>query len=819
METPLIFPLISLIGGIVLSFKSQIEFSVIVGALFASFLVILLSRYLNRPLLSLLSVFAGFFFLGLLTYHLHFYSEVPANHVVNFVSNEKIALEGVVSEIPLFTSERTEFVLSASYIYNQNGQPMPVQGKVFAVGPPNMSVDYGHYVHLKTRLRKPTNFENPGRFDYAKFLFHRGITVRCTLNRETDYVVIRKVNTSRFMGLLSEARRNLRELINQRVRPPNSAIIQALILGDTKEIPPQIRDKFNATGVSHILAISGFHVGIVTIVSFYLFRSLLSISPYLLLRFDVKKISLTFAMLPVVVYTAIAGAKVTVIRASLMIILFILAAFLGRLRDIYNVLFMAALIILLVAPHSLFESSFQLSFVAVLSIVYLTNRIMAFIPIPTQNSESPRVVQRMVHSGRTFLSVTIAATLGTMPLLLYHFQRLPLVGIPANLVVVPILGLITVPLCLFVLFTYPFSTSLASIFLDLAAWFVDKSLLLVDFFSALPSASLFIPPPKLVDVILLYIVIIGFTKTMDLYKEGNTSKMRCRFALLLTILFIAIFVFHYTNPLLKTNRNGSLRITVLDVGQGNSVLITTPEGKHILLDGGGYHKSHFDIGRSVVVPYLLHSGITSLDVVALSHPHPDHYGGLLYVVENFPVKEFWYNGDEVDDEMFHILKTTVVKKKLYVRILKEQRTFFEFGGISIRVLNPSADSDEGTINDRALVFQLLFKDCSVFLPSDISQEVEKRIVYEHPDIRASVLVVSHHGSHHATSDELLKTLKPKIAIISTGRDNPFGFPHVETLTRLAERGVRVLRTDLHGAVTITSDGSGVDVETYKKEVE
>lgn len=817
MKTPLILPLISLIAGIIVSSAWNIGVSVIVGALCFSFVVVLFARFSNRPLFSLSALSVGFFSLGLLTYHLHFPGDVPENHVVNFVGKEKCIVEGVIRELPTFTSERTEFVLHACYIYRPGEEPVPVQGKVLVVGPPGMDVDYGQYLRIIARLRKPASFENPGSFDYTRFLYHRGILVRCTLNRETDYLVIREVSSGYFMKVLSGTRKKLRELINQNVKSPSSGIIQALILGDTRDIPPAVRDKFNATGTSHILAISGFHVGVVTLVSFYLFRSLLYVYPYLLLRFDVKKISLLLAVLPVVVYTAIAGAKVTVIRASLMIILFVLAAFLGRIRDLYNVLFLAALLILLVAPHSLFEPSFQLSFTAVFSIVFLTPRITRLLPFPSESDEFSVVVRKMVQGVRTFLSVIIAATLGTLPLVLYHFQRFSLVSVSANLLIVPVLGFVSVPICLFVLLAYPFSTSVSTFLLECTEWFIDRALVLVEFFSTLPSASRFIPQPGICDVVLLYTVIFGFAKTLEFHTRGGDAKKEFRFVLFATVFFFLMFVVHYSYPLLKKKDTGLLRITVLDVGQGTSILINTPEGKSILLDGGGYRQGHFDAGKSIVIPYLLHKGITCLNVVALSHPHPDHYGGLIYTVENFPVKEFWYNGDDdVEEEMYHLLRDTVTKKKIPVRILKKQGEPFEFGGVNIWVLNPPADFEGETINDRSLVLHLTFRNTSVFLPADISQEVEKRLVAEHPDMRASVLVVSHHGSHHATSDELLKTLRPELAVISAGRDNTFGFPHEETIKRLVGRGIKVLRTDLHGAVTITLDGSGVKVETYRK---
>ncbi|MCX7635656.1 MAG: DNA internalization-related competence protein ComEC/Rec2, partial [Syntrophales bacterium] len=467
------------------------------------------------------------------------------------------------------------------------------------------------------------------------------------------------------------------------------------------------------------------------------------------------------------------------------------------LRDMYNTVAFAGLVILVINPYALFDISFQLSFVGLLSIIFITPRLLSLFPSPPSH---PPLLHRVLAQLRSFIAVTVAASLGTMPLIIFHFHRVSVIALAANLVVVPILGILAIPLGMAVVFIAPFSSILALPFLHAAGFLADGSIALVRFFASVPYGSTWVSAPRLWEIIVAYVFIFAVVRLIEI---RGTPHGQVRKVYIIVACFAALTLF--VNSLYveyKARNRGIMTVTAIDVGQGASALVVGPHGGALLIDGGGFYDDRFDIGRYVVAPYLRQKGISTLEAVVLTHPHPDHFAGLTYILEHFTVRSFWTNGHRTEGEPFARLMETVARKAIPVEALHEGSAPREIDGISIRVFNPSALRLAEDANDASLVTLFTFRGTEVLFCGDISAAVEERIITNHPEVRATVLFVPHHGSRHATSPKFLDTVRPRIAVVSAGRANVFGLPHPETIRRLRQRGIAIYRTDLHGAITL-----------------
>jgi competence protein ComEC len=863
MTRPITPLLIALIMGISFSNLFPIPDTHIQFCLVSVLLVILLvSIKKNRHRILYPLLLFSFFLAGILETNIYIYPHIRNDHIKNFISNEKVTMEGMICDNPQVSPDKTELIVS-SYRVLRNGEYLPVSGRLLLSIKGSCRFHYGDVIRFTSRLRIPKNFENPGGFDYEKYLRFKGILLRGFINDASGIVVLRSEAGNSLRTWLERFRERVRQSILETAPDTEGKIIQAMILGDQKEIPKETMDKFNRTGTIHIIAISGFNIGIVAVFSLFVFRLFLKSSEYLLLRWNMVTISTFSAILVVILYTFIAGSGISVVRASIMVVLFMIAILINRERDLFNTLTIAAFLILIVSPTSLFDISFQLSFAAVASLLFLMPRLTALLPMPLSLDSSRLTgkawlvfnMNKALRALILFFFASLTATLGTLPLIILYFNRLSLITLAANLLVVPILGIIAIPFCLLIVLAVPISSTLTHLIVQISGLLVRISLYIVDELAALSWSSVYVTTPTFLEIGAFYLLLMSLGFCLDSSKNKRESLPPRRMVFVWKIIFVFVlffFIFNGTLTHFRALRTDKLVFTAIDVGQGSSILIRFPGGKRMLVDGGGFFDESFDVGKYVLAPFLWHEKINRIDTVVLTHPHPDHLQGLLFILENFQVREVWTNGDELDSVLYLSFLQSLHDRGAVLKVSSDFTPEIDVSGVKIRILNPQGASnniraaspsllpadnetmDAGPghptipamtvkkrsrlsdeMNDRSLVMQLSFGGRTFLLPGDISEEAEWRLVKSTVDLRSDVLFVPHHGGFRSSTSTFLDKVSPQIAVVSCGKDNIFRLPHPDVIRRYERLQSRIYRTDRDGAITISTNGNDLRAQTFR----
>ena len=763
----------------------------------------------NRSTLRTAAILLLFWLLGVLFIHVHLRPHFPPNHIFHYARQGRLTLEGLLSRRPVSSPGRTRLSLKVEKIFLPDGF-IRAQGNVLiTVKEYRGKLRYGDRVRLITRLNHPRNFNNPGGFNYRRFLACKGIWVTGYLQKDTGIATIGRGKGNGFFQLIEAWRDRIRALLDQSVPTETRGIMKALILGEREEIPQRVKEEFIVAGVAHIIAISGLHMGIIALVIFSLAKWSLRWSETIALTLDIHKFAAAVTIPPLVLYTFIAGARIPTIRAAIMIVIYLVSILLDRQRNLYNTLGVAALVILLVSPASLFDVSFQLSFVAVLAIIYLAPRVSEIIPKPHPLlMKEPSFSRKLSGKFIDFALISLAAMVGTWPLVAYYFNRISFIGFLSNLIIVPLVGLI-IPLGLITSLAVLICSPLGWVVATLASTLSWLTIRMVHLFALIPHASDYLVSPTMIEIGLCYLLILYVT---------NMRKMR-RLVLISILLFGAIagdLSYWYV----QTHLNKGLRITFIDVGRGDSILIEFPKGKRMLVDGGGFYDDSFDVGKNVVAPVLWEKKIATLHYLVLTHPHPDHLNGLKFVANSFGVGEFWENGDECPSKPCIELMEIVRRRRIPRITAHDALPPRWINGVKVEVFHPSEyrimDGKDpwSQINNRSIVLKVTYKNHRFLLTGDIEEETEAQLVQSGKDLRAEVLKVPHHGSQSSSTREFLEGVKPSYAIFTVGFRNIFNLPNPKVLNRYEDLDCRILRTDTDGSITVETDGKDLGVTTF-----
>jgi competence protein ComEC len=697
--------------------------------------------------------------------------------------------------------DRTGFVLEISAI---DGGAMT--GKIrLSVREQMNTVGYGDVIRVRGKLFEPTGFNNPRGFDYAEYLAQSNISAMMNVKTADAIQVV-----SRGAGIfrtIQDWREQIRQSFLESTTGDGSAILQAMVLGEEGRLTDDLRDRFMAAGVTHIISISGSHLGMVAILCFGLIRGLLFLMPErfyhrMTLYTDPKVIAawLTFPL--VVFYTLLAGGQMATVRSLVMISAGLLAIILDRENALMHALALAALAILIGNPQAIFDISFQLSFLSVLVIGYvvtLWNELQF---------KAETRFKKIRNSALLLIIISLSASLATGPLVAFYFNQISFAGIVSNLIIVPFAGMVVVPLGLFSGILSLLLHHLPLVWLNQTV--SDMFISAVSFFSRLPFAE-FHPPAPALPWLLLYAVFfislfIHFrARLLSRFKPFESSSRVSK----VPVIGMALAGVCLMLPLALSCIPGQrMLVSFPDVGQGDSELIELPGGRTVLIDGGGTRDNRFDIGRRVLAPFLWNRGIRRLDLIVLSHPHPDHMNGLIAILKKFEVAAVWDSGLDTDLTGYREFLQTMLERQVQHRIVSADDPPMMLGRAVISVLHPRRGFDAhdrqayAAENDRSLVVQIRSEGKDLLFTGDVGVEGERNIMRSVQGLKTDLMKVPHHGSKSSSSEDFVSQARPEIAVMTVGRGNPYHHPSEEVVARYEKIGALICRTDLDGAVTI-----------------
>ena len=832
-HVPLLLPLVALAAGVLAARVAGFETRELLGLVAGLSALTVFAYWRSTRGVAMLCCLAGLWGAGALVEIAHRPGPRPE---LDAEAREIVILGGCVVEPPVFFENREQFVLEL-----EPGARARVNWYL-AEGERAPALRYGQRVELEARVRRMQNFRNPGSFDYARYQARQNVYWTASVPRGTAIRVLEGECGSRFWSVIFAVRGAALERLERLYRGDSyrTAMMQAILIGDSSKLEKVWTEDFRRTGTYHALVISGLHVTVLA--AFFLFLLRICLVP--------EGLALTATTLAAWLYALVSGGQAPVFRAAAGFTLYVVVRYFYRRGQLLNLLAMVAIGFIMADPEQMFEASFQLTFLSVAAIGALAVPLLERTSAPlawglrglADVDRDPHLAPRVAHFRLELRLLAETVTLWTripqrwvlaalaaglriffyaydlvivsamvqiglvLPMAIY-FHRLSLTGLSANVLIVPLMSLV-VPVGFVAICTGWHAAAV------LAGWLLTASQRVAEWHVRWEPGWRIPDPPLWLAIAFTAAVIAAALfnrRDAETQRKTGLALRLCVFAVSAMLLaLLALVVWHPFPP--KVER-GTLELTAIDVGQGESLLLAFPEGALMILDGGGIPafgrrtKPRLDIGEDVVSPYLWSRSIRRLDVVALSHAHEDHMDGLAALIDNFHPKELWTGAIPEDAPGWAALRQRAWRQGVKMIPMRAGRRF-PYGGAQVEVLAPLPDYEPAPKpqNNDSLVLRVSYGGHSFLLAGDIERQVESELVARGLVSKTEVLKVAHHGGRTSSGGPFLDLARPALAVISAGFENSYSVPHREVIERLRERRVAVLRTDLGGLVTVRTDG-------------
>jgi competence protein ComEC len=726
---------------------------------------------------------------------------VKMNRVVQYASSGKeVHLTGEILDRPLKKPKTFQFAMRVAEL-DTGGLGASVEGDLLVYLRRDEAADnfartlaVGNRIEVLGKIEAPKGPRNPGDFDFQRYLLLKGISgVVYVQNAGALSLLSSGEGSWKLRHIIARIRSRMASAIDETVGGVEASFLKGILLGDRSDIPSEVKTSFINSGVVHVLAVSGLHVGMVALIFISVFTLLRLRKPWTTL--------LTIAAL--LFYMLLTGSAPSVVRATIMATIILLAPVFQRKSDVFNSLAFSALVIFFFDAKQLFAPGFQLSFAAVGSILYFYPKIASL------STHFPQwlATNKLADSFWKLFSVSFAAQVGTFPFTVEYFGKVSIVSFVANLLVIPAVG-IGLALGFVISFFSLLSSWIASVYGTAEQLLLHLVLRLINFSGNLSFAYLTVPSLGLLGFLIFYVAVAFI---FNLKERGLRKKLVFALLILGNIAILPGIV----------GDTPKVRLTVIDIGQGDASLVQFPSGKALLIDAGPKTFT-YDAGERVVVPFLKRT-VRKLDGLLVTHPHSDHLGGVESVLRSIPVDIVFDAGQEGKSSIYRSYRRALSELGIpHVRLRAGDRINL-FNEARVFVLHPTSrfvqrDSVHFVrdFNNGSVVIKILYGKVGLLLVGDAEDpsETQMLLVYD-GFLKSNFIKVGHHGSITSSGEEFIEAVKPQYAAISVGAVNKFGHPSMEVISRYNALGTTVSRTDQQGALMYETDGETVKTVEWR----
>ena len=704
---------------------------------------------------------------------------------------------GTIVSTPKEKEYKTDYTMQ---VESMNGQTLQKNTKILLQlkkgKQTQENLNYGNKIKIKAEIKMPAEARNTGGFDYSFYLKTKKIYAIATA-KEENVTVLKEENTNLWKKVVMAVKQSIIEQVKEVLPDEEAELLIGILIGERQGIQEEVEENFKNSSLTHLLAVSGSHVAYI----------LMGVTFTVTQLKGNKKIGKIGTILFLFFFMELTDRTASVVRACVMAMYAIVASLCHKKIDWLGSICFSLWWLLLENPYSLWDTSLILSYGGTIG-------ILLFIPLfqkkqnPNQKKKEP-LLQKCKNYLKESFVITLSANIILLPIMAYLFYTLSFTFWIGNLLATPLMeGIIFIGIA-FLVGTYlcmPFAILLAVPL----KWVLQLLLLVAKVCADLPLANISVIRPPIIGILVYYTVLflwIGYRGLSQKRKRQIKERYQKKRKIILVsfLLIVILFTFLYKLP-------RELQIFFIDVGQGDSMLVITPQKKTFLIDGGGSKSSSFDVGEQTLLPYLLNKGITTIDYIMPSHFDEDHVQGLFTILEKLTVKKVILTEQKVDSENYQKFRELLKEKKIQTIWVKQGDRLLLEERITLDILWPKTEwIAKNPVNNNAIVANLHYGEFSLLLTGDIEEIAEKEILQCYQDTtlcKATVLKVAHHGSKSSSIQPFLEMVKPRIAFIGVGETNTFGHPNEGVLQRLENIGAKIYRTDKNGEISLKVDKKG-----------
>ena len=781
MKRPILIAALGYIIGIVwgLSFKVVLIFCSIIAICMLIVeknknILRIINLVINKKVTILLLIFiiAGFIHIKFLKYD---YEKI-------YISLENVNIVGTIVSSKKEKQYINEYKIETEKINNIKLK------KKFILLTKNKEIEYGNKIKLEGTYIKPSKSRNYRGFDYSNYL--KTENIYGTIEQNGKIELIKEKNINYFFIILYKVKNKIIKNINNKFPEETRGLFLGILLGDKSSIEENVRQNFADSSLSHILAVSGTHISYVVICISVLFKKLK-------LNKNIRKVLTSLVLF---MYLYLVDFSVSATRAVIMSTIVIMQMLFYRKQDTITTIAFSSIIILINNPYSILNIGFLLSYGGTIGIILFVNRISI------ESKED--FFQRFKSYLKDICIVTISAQTIIMPIIIYYFNTISFTFIISNIIASLIIGPIIMIGLVIIAISF-FKIPIISLIIRFYNILIVILVRTADIISKIPMSKIYLKTPTTLEIIFYYSVV--FLIALLIYIKKSNRKF-IKKTIQIDIYNLKNFFINNRNKVLifisivslisitSIKIPKELKINFIDVGQGDSCLITTPQNKKVIVDSGG--SESYDVGKNVLLPYLLDKRITKIDYIMISHFDTDHCKGFEYVLENIKVKNVIISKQSETSENFKQIMKIIRKKRINLIIVQKGTKIKIDNFTTVDILSPQSENIADNMNDNSIVAKFEAYNFSILFTGDASEKIEKELIKEKINLKSDILKVSHHGSKTGTSEEFLKSVKPKIALIGVGENNKFGHPTKDVIKRLTENKIKIYRTDTDGEIRI-----------------